>query len=550
MYAGTRMRVPPPGKQTARGRLGGRLQRRVAIWALAVTFAVQAGAADRQPQPWVRLKLDALGFPGMSGSLLGAGASLLTVHILDDSHLLVTFGTRGLVPRIVGDPPTDDDRMVAAEIVELPGGKIAAKTEWHMHDHGRYLWGLGGGRFLVRMGDELSTIQPMANLAAGKAFQRVAFPRRGFRPGMIVVSPDKNVLTMETAVKLGKDAPQWGDVPQNNRSAATLVEFYRVKGASADGGGVNFEAAGKLLAPQAVALSVSADGTLWAVQKAHNGWAISFDGFDGKSIPAGELGSTCDPQLQMVGRSHFLAATCMGGSDVNKIAAYGLDGHEAWEEPMAGLDTVVYAMAPGAGRFALLRTIEAVSAAGDPATGGSVERQELRVYETESGDMLLKTVAAPSFKTAENFDLAEDGSVAAVIRDGQIVVYRLDAPDKHDVADMKRAEKYAVPEAATGPLKFPRLMQALDAKVAPAAAPAVSGGASGAAPTVALTPVAPAAKAPGVEKGTTTGDELTPVRRVVPTLMKPGEKPEIGKANPQPPPGSNDDAPAPDGPQK
>jgi hypothetical protein len=297
--------------------------------ALAVGSGAVARAADKQPQPWLRLKLEALGYPGTSSALVGAGASVLTVNFLDDSHLLVTYGTRGLVPRVVGDPPDHDDRMVAAEVVDLSAGNVEARTEWHMHDHARYLWNLGGGRFLVRIGDDLSTMQPLANLGGGKAFERLRFTHEHFRPGVVVVSPDKSLLTMETGVKLDKGTPQWGDVPENVRVSPTLVEFYRVKPVAAELGGVQLDAAGRLLAPQMMALPLSADGTLWAEPKQRNGWAISFDDYDGKSIAAGELGSTCDPQLQMVSRSQYVAVTCMGGGDLNKLAAYGLDGHEA-----------------------------------------------------------------------------------------------------------------------------------------------------------------------------------------------------------------------------
>ena len=53
--------------------------------------------------------------------------------------------------------------MVAAELVELPRADLA-RTDWHMHDHRRYLWRLGRGRFLVRSRNELSLITPEARL--------------------------------------------------------------------------------------------------------------------------------------------------------------------------------------------------------------------------------------------------------------------------------------------------------------------------------------------------------------------------------------------------
>ena len=120
---------------------------------LAVAAVFGAGqrsaqaSSNRQPSPETRLPFDALGIPPLSANFLSAGASMLTLNFIDDRHLLVTFGSRGLVPRTADDPEGDQDRIVAAEVVELPGGKVLTRTQWHLHDHGRYLWALGEGRF-------------------------------------------------------------------------------------------------------------------------------------------------------------------------------------------------------------------------------------------------------------------------------------------------------------------------------------------------------------------------------------------------------------------
>src|ERR1700722_6324418 len=108
---------------------------RLAALTMMVLCAPAANAADKQPVPWARISLQKLGFPGVSPGFVTAGASVLTVNFVDDDHLLVTFGMRGLVKRIAGDPDTDEDREVAAEIVDVPSGKIVARTEWGLADH-------------------------------------------------------------------------------------------------------------------------------------------------------------------------------------------------------------------------------------------------------------------------------------------------------------------------------------------------------------------------------------------------------------------------------
>src|ERR1700712_4500981 len=170
MYASMTMRVPDY-QRTGRNR-----GRRLRAAALACLFALPsfgAHALPRAPQPTLKLKLTALGFPGVPQALQEAGASMLTVHFVDGTHLLVTYSLRGLVERIPGDPVSDDDRAVAGLLVGIPRGKGLARTRWHLHDHGQYLWSLGNGRFLVRMRSTLIAVAPLANLATADPFHQI-----------------------------------------------------------------------------------------------------------------------------------------------------------------------------------------------------------------------------------------------------------------------------------------------------------------------------------------------------------------------------------------
>ena len=40
--------------------------------------------------------------------------------------------------------------MIRAVILDVPDGTVRESAEWRMHDRARYLWALGGGKFLVR----------------------------------------------------------------------------------------------------------------------------------------------------------------------------------------------------------------------------------------------------------------------------------------------------------------------------------------------------------------------------------------------------------------
>ena len=54
--------------------------------------------------------------------------------------------------------------MIHAMVLDLPGGQVAAAADWRMHDRSRYLWPLGGGRFLVRQGNVYSTVDASLTL--------------------------------------------------------------------------------------------------------------------------------------------------------------------------------------------------------------------------------------------------------------------------------------------------------------------------------------------------------------------------------------------------
>src|ERR1039457_1134029 len=123
--------------------------RRVAV--LAAWMALSAGTAmARDAEAPLRIPLEPLGYHAMTPEMLLAGGSALTVDFVDNDHLLVTFGVRRLMKREADSLPSDDDRTIGAFLVELPSGKVLARTEWRVHDRMQYLWSLGHGRFLLR----------------------------------------------------------------------------------------------------------------------------------------------------------------------------------------------------------------------------------------------------------------------------------------------------------------------------------------------------------------------------------------------------------------
>ncbi len=537
------MRVP----QSRLRRLGltGRKATAAATVAFCVLVARPMLGGEKQPAPAVKLSLEGLGFAGASRVFLDSGASMLSVHFLDDAHLLVTFGERKLVPRLVGDPPDDDDRLVAGEIVELPSGKILAKTEWHMHDHGRYLWPLGKGRFLIRIGDGLSTMAPLARLMSGEAgavdpFERTVLPGRQGRPTLVNMSEDGGLLTIETQVNVAKGTPvitvsNTTVVPQT----LTLVDFYRISGEGSASSPIVVTAAGGVRSPEPFYLPITSGGYLWPQPSGNNRWAVTFDDFSGKTVNITTLDSSCTPRLEMVSAGEFVALTCRGSGDRVRVGSYGLDGQETWQEDAGDYGPPTFVSAPVAGRFAVSHKTAAPASPGGlvglatgaglngPGQNGVVDQpasegQEVLVYQNASGDLLLKVQVSPVLKTAENFDLTEDGSELVVTKAGQVLVYKLPALSKRDKEERLEVAKFS-PPVTTGAVRLGLLTG--PAPVAAHGRPAAAGKVA----TPTLSAAVPTVEVPTETAGE--GPSNSSAGRKPPTFLKPGEKPEFGKAN-------------------
>src|SRR5260370_38969197 len=87
----------------------------------------------RNPDPSLRIPLEPLGFQPLSTQFLLAGSSMLTLHYVDDQHLLLTFSTRRLLQRLPDDPPDDQHPHVHALLLHPPPGPIPARTERPPH---------------------------------------------------------------------------------------------------------------------------------------------------------------------------------------------------------------------------------------------------------------------------------------------------------------------------------------------------------------------------------------------------------------------------------
>ncbi len=528
----------------------------------AVLLASATGlrcTAEKPAAASERIPLESLGFPGYPVALLHAGASMATVHVLDKTHVLFTYSMRSLVPRLPGADVNDAGRLVAGEVVELPTGKVLARTEWHLHDHGRYLWSAGQGLFVLRVGQELSLFAPLRGLATGTSFQRAALPHRPGQPELIESSPDGRILMvqMQHPDETQTESAAADEEPKHKR---TTIEFYRLSAEQPERP-VQIKSAGVVGSPGFLRLAVDGDGYLWAEDQHRNEWAVSFNEYEGKPQSLAAVHSACAPTLRLLSRSQFAALSCRTDTSP-QLSVYGFDGHENWEEPFGEtLQAPTFISAPNAGRFAFSRFYATSTGSGTSGLGvESPLSEEIRVYGTESGDLLLHVQCDPVARTAENFDLSADGRTLAVLGSKSLDLYTLPDLTAKDRKDLAEVETMRPPEShgsvvlrrITRPIHegLPEAEEAAGAEETTAAGAATT--ATSAAPMEAPTGAVAAAggdSAAGGGAGTPGGgnaaaaaaaaqsDSGAPradASRKPPTLLNPGESPEYKSHNSAP----------------
>ncbi len=457
------------------------LRRSLTFCALMTASALALG--PRAAGPVISLPIGPLGFQAVPSRMLAAGGSMFTLHFVDKTHLLFTFNNRGLLKRMPDATPEDDDRNVTALLLELPAGKVLARTEWRTRDREQYLWPLSHGRFLLRVRTHLTVIDPLANLAKEEAFREQPFLDFKRRIGYISVSPGADLLTIETipprhqiddgggpaqgaqALQSRTQAPAQagaaGSAAPPKLSAPPAVEFsseraglppvdlhfYRLGVEEGPGGTerVSARAAGVLGARGLISIPATADGFLDAIKESPGIYDFDFFSHTGKKVELSPYDTTCAPRPYFISASEFVAFGCHGGTDRMLLSGFNLRGEEPWVQALSGQYIAPYLVAaPAAGRFAFSRVLVSSSYYDpDNILPEELNAQEVTVLQHHDGRLLLKVQPSPIQRAGQNFDLSPDGMALAVLRAGNIEVYRLGALSAQDQRAIEAAAKNA-----------------------------------------------------------------------------------------------------------
>jgi len=426
-------------------------------WLLSIILlaAPLSWGVGRGPQPSLIIPLEPLGYEPLSAQFMLAGSSMLTVHFVDEQHLLLTYNAKRLLKRIAECPPEDQDRTIDALLLELPSGKVVARTEWRVHDRGQYLWSLGKGRFMLRVRNTLTTFAPMANLASGHPFAERPIVSTKRRIEAILLSPDADLMIVESrepnlSLAAASSSMSYVDPTKD----PVQVDFFRVAMPEGSGDQVALRRAGQIFAQGTGRIPANSAGYVAIIDQGKQRWAFDFRAYSGKVKELSPFDSSCRPTPILVSRSEFVAFGCHTSHTQQVIGGFNMRGEEMWEQNLSdAYISPMFVFAPAGGRFAMSRLISHIPFEVEEITPDLVGPQTVVVYQTDSGKQLLRVDCSPIERAGQNFALSPDGLNLAIIRDEAIEIFGLPPLTAQEKSAVQLA-KTSAPEETDAAVQF------------------------------------------------------------------------------------------------
>lgn len=391
--------------------------------------------AESSQKPAYRIPVEGLGFlpPGEIYALMRV--SYATLDFLDSEHLLFTFHKTRLLPRLPDSSPDDEDQSIHAAVLDIATGKPVAQADWRMRDRSRYLWPLEPGRFLVRIRNQLNTVDKTLTLKPYLEFPgKIRAIQVGLGGHLLVTESEEERVNLQTTALPGTQSQDQNPVqgPDSQTNGADL-------GAPAQD--VVLRIIRTDLRKQiAVAhtrtlpyIPLMKDGYLYALRGKGNHWLLGFQNLQaGEKSQIGEIESTCTPMIHPLNEQALMVVTCPSTEGKDHIAVgVSFEGKHLWEHRWSGRRIwPSFAVSQDGSHFAyetmvMNREIGVLAA----ADAESVIGQLVEVFDSATGRLELVAPANPILDSGQNFAFTADGRRLAVLHNNAIEIFDLPAAD-------------------------------------------------------------------------------------------------------------------------
>ena len=396
------------------------------FWLAAVPVAAPLSGSSHSkepaaPDPEERILVGPLGYRPPGSLYMLSGKAFSSLDFIDADHLLFTFHQPRLMRREQNSGRSDNDQIIQAVTLALPGGAVLASAEWRMHDRSRYLWPLADGRFLVRQRNTYSLtdaslkLQPYIDVATPVLQTEVSADGR-----ILVVEHQFERHTPEQHSKLEAQAAQYGEPPPAEDTQITLMDIS------------SREVLAALRTEMPIHVPITSTGYVGvAKDKGEDQFLIRFNPFEGQSLVLGRVASTCTPHEDFLNQiAALVIASCGPKSPDIYLDAWTTDGKKLWRGQREGhlvWPNFVYSRTGGRFAVSLLHVNHFIDLV-DSLNDEDVREQVVQVFDSATGALLMATTASPILTAGQNFALSEDGERLAILREGAIEIYKVPSP--------------------------------------------------------------------------------------------------------------------------
>ncbi|MGA2250478.1 MAG: hypothetical protein ABSG47_07815 [Terracidiphilus sp.] len=409
------------------------LFRSAALLSAATMFVLNASAARHKqaedspaPQtsqpPSYTISAATLGFAPPGEIYFEARYSLVSLDFLDEDRLLFTFRVPGLFHRDPSGTADEMERHVRAVVVHVPDGVVQAEALWTLHDYGRYVFMLEGGKFALRDRDTLSLGDGSLALKPWLKF-----------PGplnYVELDPSRQYVVAESTEAAGSHAKS-GDV-QSPPTAQTLINTDAAPSSRKQDTILRIlrSPSGEVMLVSHVRAAVhvpfNAEGYLETLRSLGLSWIIQFDPFTGGATRAGVVDSVCAPRLDFVSPKEYAASVC-ASSGGPWFVVMTLDGRLLWQRQDSATNIWPLLVVSKNGTRLIRETVQATHAvnATAPLSPDDLIRQNVTVLDAATGKEFLRTQASPIYDAGGNVALSPSGRRVAILREGEIQIFDL-----------------------------------------------------------------------------------------------------------------------------
>lgn len=379
------------------------------LWVLAGLVPAAAQPSETEsvpPRPAAQIELSPLGYGGLSGGARLSGTANISLDFLDARHVLLTFNPKRLFKRLPDCPPTHNDRLMHAVVLEVPGGKVVKEADWYLHDARRYVWPLSSGRILLRRLNRLYEVN--ADLEEKLVLDS---PKELI---WVSVTPDGKQIIAET----NEDAAAGKGSAKDN--VQTTFAFL-----DADS-----------MAVQRTMKShraINLQGTTSGFADLRNGgdvWLVRFGPSARDRVNITRIKARAAPNILYSSANTLLVGRCSLSGNDYIVSAFTVTGNHLWKQHWSECRyTPVITVSEDGSRFAA-STI-AIAPVATPAQGDGEEphdeplEQRIQVFDTAGGNSVLSVKAERAVLDGKISSLSPDGRQLAVISENKLNLYSL-----------------------------------------------------------------------------------------------------------------------------